>query len=62
MLIVELVNNENDADAKKDEKQLEKIMLSSDEWELLQQLIITFGSLKKQQIILIEKNILLIVL
>jgi hypothetical protein len=34
MLIVELVNNEN-TDAKKDEKQLEKIMLSSDEWELL---------------------------
>jgi len=41
MLIVELVNNENDADAKKDEKQLEKIMLSSDEWELLQELVIT---------------------
>ena len=31
MLIVELVNNENDADAKKDGKQLEKVMLSSDE-------------------------------
>ncbi|CAB5363382.1 unnamed protein product [Rhizophagus irregularis] len=31
MLIVELVNNENDNDAKKDGKQLEKIMLSSDE-------------------------------
>ena len=34
MLIVELVNNEN-TDAKKDGKQLEKIMLSSDEWKLL---------------------------
>ncbi|GET00812.1 zinc finger BED domain-containing protein 4-like [Rhizophagus clarus] len=43
MLIVELVNNENDNDAKKDGKQLKKIMLSSDEWELLQQLVITFG-------------------
>ena len=43
MLIVELVNNENDADAKKDGKQLEKIMLSSDEWELLQELVITLG-------------------
>jgi len=31
MLIVKLVNNENDANAKKDEKQLEKIMLSSNE-------------------------------
>ncbi|GES96275.1 zinc finger BED domain-containing protein 1-like [Rhizophagus clarus] len=40
MLIVELVNNENDNDAKKDGKQLEKIILSSDEWELLQQLVI----------------------
>src|SRR3954462_14878336 len=28
---------------KKDGKQLEKIMLSSDEWELLQNLIITLG-------------------
>ena len=43
MLIVELVNNENDADAKKDGKQLEKVMLSSDEWELLQELVITLG-------------------
>ena len=42
MLIVELVNNEN-TDAKKDGKQLEKIMLSSDEWELLQELVITLG-------------------
>ncbi|GBC53120.1 ribonuclease H-like domain-containing protein [Rhizophagus irregularis DAOM 181602=DAOM 197198] len=41
MLIVELVNNESDIDAKKNGKQLEKIMLSSDEWELLQQLVIT---------------------
>jgi len=31
ILIVELINNENDIDAKKDGKQLEKIMLSSDE-------------------------------
>lgn len=30
-------------DTKKDGKQLEKIMLSSDEWELLQQLVITLG-------------------
>ena len=43
MLIAELVNNENDNDAKKDGKQLEKIMLSSDEWELLQELVITLG-------------------
>jgi len=43
MLIVELVNNENDIDAKKDGKHLEKIMLNSDEWELLQQLVITLG-------------------
>ncbi|GBC11094.2 zinc finger BED domain-containing protein 4-like [Rhizophagus irregularis DAOM 181602=DAOM 197198] len=43
ILIVELVNNESDIDAKKDGKQLEKIMLSSDEWELLQQLVITLG-------------------
>lgn len=43
MLIIELVNNESDIDAKKDGKQLEKIMLSSDEWELLQQLVITLG-------------------
>ncbi|PKC01003.1 hypothetical protein RhiirA5_427396 [Rhizophagus irregularis] len=43
MLIVELVNNESDIDAKKNGKQLEKIMLSSDEWELLQQLVITLG-------------------
>ena len=43
MLIVELVNNENDNDAKKDGKQLEKIMLSSDEWDLLQELVITLG-------------------
>jgi hAT family C-terminal dimerisation region len=43
MLIVELVNNENDNDEKKDGKQLEKIMLSSDEWELLQELVITLG-------------------
>jgi len=42
MLIVELVNNEN-TDAKKDGKQLEKIMLSSDEWELLQELVITLS-------------------
>ena len=42
MLIVELVNNEN-TDVKKDGKQLEKIMLSSDEWELLQELVITLG-------------------
>lgn len=43
MLILELINNEDDIDAKKDGKQLEKIMLSSDEWELLQNLIITLG-------------------
>lgn len=43
MLIVELINNENDIDAKKDGKQLEKIMLSSDEWDLLQDLIIILG-------------------
>ena len=43
MLIVELVNNENDNDVKKDGRQLEKIMLNSDEWELLQQLVITLG-------------------
>ena len=34
MLIVKLVNNEN-TNAKKDGKQLEKIILSSDKWELL---------------------------
>lgn len=43
MLIVELINNENDIDAKKDGKQLEKIMLSSDEWELLKELVIVLG-------------------
>src|SRR4051794_28393386 len=43
MLILELINNEDDIDAKKDSKQLKKIMLSSDEWELLQNLIITLG-------------------
>ena len=43
ILIAELVNNENDVDGKKDGKQLEKIMLSSDEWELLQELVITLG-------------------
>src|SRR3954465_8767080 len=32
---------------KKDGKQLEKIMLSSDEWELLQNLIITLGSFEE---------------
>lgn len=43
MLIVELINNEDDIEAKKDGKQLEKIMLSSDEWDLLQDLVITLG-------------------
>jgi hypothetical protein len=43
ILIAELVSNENDTDAKKDGKQLEKIMLSSDEWELLQELVMTLG-------------------
>src|SRR5437660_339733 len=43
VLIIELINNENDVDAKKDRKQLEKIMLSSDEWDLLQHLVIIFG-------------------
>lgn len=43
MLIVELTNSENDIDAKKDGKQLEKIMLSSDEWELLQKLVMVLG-------------------
>ena len=43
MLIVELINNDDDIDAKKDGKQLEKIMLSSDEWDLLQDLVITLG-------------------
>src|SRR3954453_8716096 len=47
MLILELINNEDDIDAKKDDKQLEKIMLSSDEWKLLQNLIITLGSFKE---------------
>ena len=42
MLIVELVNNEN-TDAKKDGMQLKKIILSSDEWELLQELVITLS-------------------
>jgi hypothetical protein len=43
MLILELINNEDDIDAKKDGKHLEKIMLSSDEWDLLQDLVITLG-------------------
>ena len=43
MLIVELINNEDDIDAKKDGKQLEKIMLSSDEWDLLQNLVVILG-------------------
>lgn len=42
-MISELVNNENDIDARKDGKQLEKIMLSSDEWDLLQELILVLG-------------------
>ena len=43
MLAIELINNENDIDAKKDGKHLEKIMLSTDEWNLLQDLVITLG-------------------
>jgi hypothetical protein len=35
--------NNSDLDAKKDGKHLEQIMLTSDEWELLQQLIIILG-------------------
>lgn len=38
-----MVNNENDIDARKDGKQLEKIMLNSDEWDLLQNLILILG-------------------
>ena len=42
MLIIEL-NNDNDIDARKDGKHLEKIMLSSNEWDLLQNLVMTLG-------------------
>ena len=38
-LIPELINN-LDVNAKKDGKQLEQIMINSDEWELLQELIL----------------------
>jgi len=37
VLIPELINN-LDVNAKKDGKQLEQIMINSDEWELLQEL------------------------
>ena len=43
VLIIELTNNANDIDAKKDGKLLEKIMLSSDEWDLLQNLVVILG-------------------
>ena len=42
-LVVELINNESDNDAKKDGKQLEQIMLSSNEWDLLKELILILG-------------------
>jgi len=41
-LIPELINN-LDVNAKKDGKQLEQIMINSDEWELLQELILILG-------------------
>ena len=41
VLIPELINN-LDVNAKKDGKQLEQIMINSDEWELLQELILIF--------------------
>jgi hypothetical protein len=41
-LLVELINN-SENEAKKDGKQLEKIMLTSNEWDLLQELILILG-------------------
>ena len=41
-LVPELINS-TDSDSKKDGKNLEHIMLTSDEWELLQELIIILG-------------------
>src|SRR5581483_8550195 len=45
-LVPELINS-LDSDAKKDGKNLEQIMLTSNEWDLLQELILVLGLFEK---------------
>ena len=60
-LVPELINN-SDLDAKKDGKYLEQIMLSSDEWDFLQELILILGPFEEATRYLGGENTLLLVL